>query len=938
MRESRRHRVGSSLIFPVARMFILTCLALVCLAFDPLARAQPVAQPAKSAVESSVEESLFVAAMKALDTGGELVKHAEAEFAVFLEKFPQSGRAPEATLRQAQCRFNLGDCKGALTLLQTGYTKAGDWTDEYLFWISECLLRERDFRGAETGFAQLLRDFPESGRALAAAYGYADALLKQKKYADVIALLSAPEGVFRVEAARKPKDETVVLGLLALGEAYLSGGRAADYPAVSAELFEKIESDPGAAIELKWRWHHLEYRNSMAEKQYEKAVASAENLVHLSGEIVDAEWRAESIVRKAEAQLALERIDDAVETYRQALAPGMPKSRQREALNRIVMLRRDQNKNAEAIRYLRMIETNYPSAPDLDLVFLTVGELSLEAFEADETRTVPLSPALLQTTTNYLGLAKAQFDALISRHAASVHLGAGLLHRGECHELVGDNKAALKAFAAAAEAARARTNRALLARALCKVGDAHFKLTNHLAAATNYQAALVSSRGLPETLDELGGRALYQTANAGIRMQDLELAREALDRLGAEFPKSPRYARAALMVGQAMNGAGQYDDSLQVYSKCLETIEKAGENPPAKAELMLAMSSTYGSMGDWPHAIAAVEAWLGAEGNAGHPLGGRAEFELGRLRALSGDATNAFASFTNFVTRWKTNELAAHAHFWLADHYFNQGEDSAHLAEKHYQLVFQNTNWPSSELTWRAQFQAGRCALMRQGRNEARDYYFKKLVENRAAPSEWRARALYAIGDTFAEEGGSERWSKAINAFNEIVDNYTNAMVHPLALGRIGDCNRQMGGLGEPKRYDDAMGHYQLVVDHPRADVTTRSQAMFGLAEACQAKARLSAPPDAALLAKARKLLSEVFRSTRVDVSKGERPDPYWVERAGRALSSALAENGDASASVSVLEGLKRELPHLRVVLDREIKALKERQVNAGVASSSQFR
>lgn len=894
------------------------------------------AQDAKpEASQASAEESLFAAAMKALQVGGELVKHAEAEFAAFVEKFPGSKRVPEAILGRAQCRFRLADYPGALELLQASYAGAGGLTDEYLFWIAECLLRVGDFKGAETGFAQLLREHPGSERSLAAAYGQAEALLKQKKYPEVIGLLSAPEGVFRTRAKERPKDEIVVLGLLALGEAYLSGGRAADYPSVSVELFDKIGSDPSAPTELSWRWHHLEYRNSMAEKQYEKAVASAENLVHLSGEIVDAEWRAESIVRLAEAQLALERIDAAVETYRKALAPEIPKARQRDALNRIVILRRDQNKNAEAIDHLRMIATNHPTAPDLDLVFLTVGELSLEEFQSGRAAAIKLTPALLATTTNRLGLAKAQFDEVIARFPESRHVAKSHLHRGECHEMVGDIAAALKEFQAAAERARARTNLTLNARALYKAGDMEFLRTNHLAAATHYQAALDSVAGIPAARAEIGDRALYQMANAAVRLGDLELASKALAGLGKEFSASPRYARAALMVGQALSGAGRHDQALTVYSSCLERLEKLKEDSPVKAELMLAMSATYGAKGDWPHAIAAVEAWLGAETNARHPLSARAEFELGRLKALSGDVTNAFASFTNYVVQWKTNELAAHAHFWLADHYFNQGEDTAHLAEKHYQLVFQNTNWPSSDLTWRAQFQAGRCALLRQGREEARNFYFSKLAENKAAPTDWRARALFAIGDIDAEAGGADRWSKAIIAFDRIVNNYTNSMVHPLALGRIGDCNLQMGSLGEPKRYDDAISHYQRVVDHPGADVATRSQALFGLGLAFQAKAGLSSPPDAALLAQAREFWSGVWRSGHVDPSKGERPDSYWVERAGRALAEALAANGDAAASVGVLEGLKRELPHLRAELDREIKARTERQVNGGAPSAN---
>ncbi len=888
--------------------------------------APPQSVPPAS-TEPSAEDALFEAALKALETGGELVKHAEAEFAAFVGKFPNSGRIPEAFLRRAQCRFKLNDPQGALTLLESGQGKAGKLADEYLFWIAESWLRLGQFEAAEKDFARLLKEHPGSARALEASYGQAEAVLKRKDYDKVITLLRDPKGAFRVNVARRPKDEAVSLGLLALGEALLSSGRAQEYATgVSSELFERIESDANASIELKWRWHLLEYRNAMAEKQYDSADVSANNLIHLSAQIVDAEWRAESIERKAEVMIALNRADEAVETYRLALAPEIPLARRREAMDRIVDLRAAQNKNVEGIAYLRMIATNFPSAPDLDQVHLRMGELGFEEFAVNSSGATNLTPALLASTTNYLGLAKAEFDAVIQKFTNSVYQGRALLRRGECFELVGEDAKALADFSRAAAKAAAVTNLALRARAFCKAGDASFKLTNYLAAATNYQAALDGAVDLPEVKAELGGRAVYQMANAAVRLMDLRLARTALNRLRADFAGSEFHGRAALMVGQALNDAGEHDQALEIYIQSQEAIGKSGMKSSLTSELMLASAATYSSKGDWPHAIAAVEAWIAAEDNVNDPLKARAEFELGRLNALSGSVSNAFGIYTNFVETRKTNQLSAHAHLWLGDFYFNQGADSAHLAEKHYQLVFQNTNWPASDLTWRAQFQAGRCATLRQGRNEARDFYFSKLAENKNAPGEWRARALFAIGDTFVEEGGGPaRWTKAINVFNEIVDNHTNAMVHPLALGRIGDCNLQLAGSGEPKRYDDAAAFYRRVMDHPAADVSARCRAAFALGSALEGKARLATPPDPELLGAAREQWSAVYRSKLVNPDKGERPDVYWRERSALALARSLAESGDAATSVAVLRGLKRDLPHLQSQLEREIRQLTER-------------
>lgn len=922
------------------------CLAgLLSAVFAAQAQPQKVAVPDSPAAAAkpqlTQEDNLFQAALKALETGGELVGHAEAEFAAFIGKFPNSARVPEAALRQSQCRFKQGNLKGALDLLQARYAKAGTLTDEYLYWMSESLLRLGDLKGAETGFAQLLKEYSGSARLLEASYGRADSLLKQKKHAEVIALLGDPQGVFRKQAAKRPKDEVVVLGLLALGEALLSNGRADEYrTSLSAELFERIESDAGASNELRWRWHLLEYRNHMAGKEFEKAVGSADNLIHLGDKIVDAEWRAESIVRKAEALLALERIDDAVETYRLALGQGVPRAQQREALNRIVSLRTAQNKNVEGIAYLRMIETNHPAAPDLDLVYLTVGELSLEEFAVNQGGATNPPPALLASTTNYLGLAKSQFDVVIGKFTNSLHRGVALLHRGECFEIVGQNTNALTDFTLAAAHAGSQTNLGLLARARYKAGDAEFKLRNYSAAMGHYRAALDGAAKSPEIKAYIGDRAVFQVANAAVRLNNLKMAGGALERLRTEFPKSERYGRAALMVGQALNDAGKHDQALKIFSDCQLAIEKAGAKSPLTSELMLASAATYGAKGDWPHAIAAISGWLSAEGGGGHPLAVRAEFELGRLHSLSGNISNAFGVYTNFVEKRKADQLAAHAHLWLGDHFFNQGVDSLHLAEKHYQLIFQNTNWPTSELTWQAQIQAGRCAMLRQGRSEARDFYFSKLAENKEAPTEWRAKAIYYIGDSYTEESGPDRWSKAINVFNEIADNYTNSTLYPLALGRIADCNMQNGALAagsDPKAagdfYDLAIRDYGRASAAPNAGVSTRSAADVALGLVYQAKARLREPVDPELLKEARRLWSRVFRGEGVRVEKGERPDAYWVEKAARELARSLLEDGDAATSVSVLEGLKRQLPHLSAKLDARIKAVVERRPNGSSGS-----
>ena len=886
----------------------------------------PASAPKPAAPTPAItEENLFKAAMKALEDGGALLEYAERDFAAFVAQFPKSPRLPQAVLGQAQTQFKRGKHKEARELLGKRFAAAGKLTDEYLYWIAECELQLQKYKEAEQGFAQLVKDYPGTARSLQASYGQGEALLKQKNYPAVIKLLNDPKGVFRTQAALRPKDEIGVLGLLTLGEALLAGGQLEAYEPLRSELNHRIDSVDSLSIELHWRWKHLEYRNSMAGKQVEKALGYANSLITMAAEIVDKEWLAESIECKAEALIDLGRADDAVATYQEALDAKMPPHRRREALDRIVVLRIGQKKNAESIDYLGTILTNFPTAPDLDLVHLTIGEMSLDEFVAGRSDPAPVSPEVLDNTTNYLGLAHLRFQQVITNFPDSARLDLAFLHRGECYEFAGEDAKALNDFTSAAARAKATTNRVLQARAIFKMGDAHFKLTNYLAATTNYLRMLDQFGGLAEIKNSFGDRAIYQIATAAVRLNDLHLAQTALGRMRTDFPVSELHERAALLVGQALNNAGENDRALTVVLSCIEDFEKNGAKLALRPQLILASSAAYSSMGEFAKGIAVVSDWLKSVEKTKHPLIPRAEFEQGRLNARAGQLTNTVAIYTRFVDAHKTNQLAGYARQWLADYYFNkigENEKNAPIAEKHYQLVFQSTNWPASELTYRARFMAGSCALTRQGWSEARDY-FSQLAGDKEASDEWRARAYFAIGElTINEPQGDRvgRWSKAINVFNEIDNNYTNTTFHPLALGRLGHCNFQKGGLlKEEQHYDDAISFYQRVLDHPAANVVSRSEARYAMGFALKAKAGMKNPPDPKLLVAARDEWRKLYHYEK---ENQERPDPYWMERATRAFAQSLIDDGDEQTAVSVYRRLQMDLPHLHDSLEARIKSL----------------
>ena len=89
---------------------------------------------------------------------------AEAGFAAFCQKFPNSPRLAEAILLQAEARVQLSNYAGAIELLVRPPEDAGTNADQYLFWLGEANLRQGDYRAASDGFARLVKEFPASSR------------------------------------------------------------------------------------------------------------------------------------------------------------------------------------------------------------------------------------------------------------------------------------------------------------------------------------------------------------------------------------------------------------------------------------------------------------------------------------------------------------------------------------------------------------------------------------------------------------------------------------------------------------------------------------------------------------------------------------------------------------------------------------------------------
>ena len=288
-----------------------------------------------------------------------------------------------------------------------------------------------------------------------------------------------------------------------------------------------------------------------------------------------------------------------------------------------------------------------------------------------------------------------------------------------------------------------------------------------------------------------------------------------------------------LLTGQHLGLRGHPGAARQL----LLEFDKAVPGAPLRAERQLAVAATWEQENKPEQAIAQLDVWLASFTN--HEARPHAEYSRFWNTWQAGRDTNALTLATNFVAKYPTNEFAPRAQIWVADYYYRMGDRVA--AELNYQVIFHNTNWPLSALTFEAQLMAGRAAVARQGWKDARAY-FTQLCSNTNGPPngptlDLRYQALFEHAKALirsvdpADTNRLANLKEATTALARICDDYPTNLLAVRAWGVRANCNLQWA-LAQ-QQYDlltNAISAYQHVLDSPLADAALRSEAKVGLA------------------------------------------------------------------------------------------------------------
>lgn len=653
------------------------------------------------------ENEAFNAAARAFQDG--FYERAAKELADFAQKFPNSDRLAEAFLFQAQSSFQLKQYEAALRLLNERFKAAGKLADQYLYWLGETQLRRGDYTAAAASHAQLIKDYPESSFRLEASCGEALARFKMGELKRTVELLQAPAGVFQETAKKTTNQIAVARGYLLLGEALLA---QKDYPAGKEVLTGLAQR--ALKPDLDWERQRLLILLELASQRPEAALQGATNLVALALALAKPDLQAESLALQAEILQRLKQPEAAIQAYETiAQMPGMAPEQRRQALLKMVDLAAAHGQLTNAIQRLHTFLAQNPQEPAADLMRLTLGELQLKQFYAFMKSDPKIElAAKVAAATNLLQAARTNFDLIITQLTNSQQVGKAYLNRGWCLWEQGkltQNPESIAESQAAFQTAAARLPRSDdQAVARFKWADCQFDQKDYRSALINYRYLIENYADVPSVKNTWFDQALYQIVRGSIAAQDLNGAGDALKKSLEWFPQSALSERSVLLYGEALNEQGKTAEARGVFADFLARFPNSALVPEAQ----LAQARTYVREQNWTAALNQYEGWL--TNHASHASRPQAEFDRAWVHDQAGQETNAFRLFTNFVVQFPTHHLAPKAQNWVADYY--RGQENWILAEQNYQNVFQNTNWPPSELAYQARMMAARTAFLRQDR------------------------------------------------------------------------------------------------------------------------------------------------------------------------------------------------------------------------------
>ena len=515
--------------------------------------------------------------------------------------------------------------------------------------------------------------------------------------------------------------------------------------------------------------------------------------------------------------------------------------------------------------------------------------------------------------------ALTNFDRLILAYTNSAFIGKAQLGRGWCFWISNNIPAAAEAFKVAVERLAPSED---LAVARFKLADALFVQKDFTGALQNYRVAQEVAANWPRVKETLTAQSLYQVVRSGLELKDVAVASEAMRQMLQSYPNNPVADRSVLLVAQAFADLNEPDQARALFGEFVEIFPESELRP----DVGLALAHTLEQKSDWPAVIGLYEKWL-SRFATNRLLRPQAEFYRALAYFRAGNETNAFTLFTNFVAQFPTNELAPKAQWWVADYYDRQGGEFNLSAEAGYKLLFQT--WPSSPLAYEARMMAGRVAIDRRDYPAAIEH-FTNLTLNPSpnCPTNLIVQAKFGYGSALmllnpGETNKAANLELAIQVFNTIQQQNPGTETAAQAWGEIGKCYLQLAAQ-DARHYESASNAFQQVVISLQASFTARAQAKVAQGAVAESQAaQKTAGEKTTLLKQALSHYLDAFFYEKI-LRDGEQPDWFWVKKAGQEAARVAESLEEWSQALNVYQSLQKLLPPLRGTYEKKIARAQE--------------
>lgn len=572
-----------------------------------------------------------------------------------------------------------------------------------------------------------------------------------------------------------------------------------------------------------------------------------------------AEWSA------AMLQLAVQLTE--VERYDDALAV-LPVVRSTAAdpniAKRALLLTADCHVRSErlelAINTLESVRKEYPEAEELPAVRYRIA-------------------ALLRRTKNPLA-AGEYFGELVQDETVDAALRfRAAYERGWCFVDAEQHDQAVGAFRQASALAPQQADSA---QALLLAGDAASRLGRFENAAATYAEVAQRFRGLPAAEP-----ARFRQAESLADAEKYTQAADVFATFLAEYPESERLQEAALERALALKSGGEFARAGKAFTGFATQFPDSARTPQALLQAALA----FYAAGNTDTAVETLTRIIDSKMNATHRA--HALYRRARIRFLTPDNQAAIKDCWAFLEQFGSLPMAADVHFWLADHYANQG-DLEQSAAYFLEIV---TDHPDSDIAPQALYEAAANRLGLEKPDEARLLLNQLAQQYPNAPVELRAKAAHLYGDALCE---TAQYAEALDRFRAAADIAGDTPTGLAALGRAGEMYMAMSQAPDDTYIEKALAAFAQVAASPNALPSQRDMARYRKAKAYERLER----EESAL----REYLDIVYQYD-IEAAAGKRHDWFYFVRAGYDAARLLTTRADREGASA--KGLYRQAARL---------------------------